>query len=235
MALVIAYESSINRMRRALSKGWDDTDPEDVAFTFPDDAKEGDRILYFVGGKLQQYVGSGTVTSNWRLAKTGSWKGHHYIRTSRFRPLPNAIPGGDVESITGFRIPKNCAKVPVDMEEDVWRAARGKKLIRVELAMEGATTEARSRRRNAKLRETAILNSNGFCEGCGVNFWRKSGGLGRHCLVVHHKNQLKDRDEPRETKLSELAVVCANCHMMIHADPQRAMKLSELRKKLGVK
>ena len=234
MGLVIAYESNTRRLLRAIELGWDDSHPDDVAFAIPDEAKKGDRILYFVGGKFQYYFGQGTVTSNWQLAKTGPWRGQYYIRTA-LHDFADPIPGQDVEAATGFRIPRSRGLVPVDLESKVWRAARGKKLIQVERAMEGATTEARSRYRNAKLRESALQQARGVCEGCGVNFWKKSGGLGRHCLVVHHKNQLKDRDEPRETKLSELAVVCANCHMMIHADPQRAMKLSELRKKLGVK
>jgi predicted HNH restriction endonuclease len=53
-------------------------------------------------------------------------------------------------------------------------------------------------------------------------------------LVVHHKQQLKDTDQPRETKLSDLAVVCANCHMMIHADPDQALSILQLQRRLGI-
>jgi 5-methylcytosine-specific restriction protein A len=66
-----------------------------------------------------------------------------------------------------------------------------------------------------------------------VNFGKKHDGLGKHCLVVHHKKQLKDTDQPRETKLSELATVCANCHMMIHSNRMKALTLAQLKKKLG--
>jgi predicted HNH restriction endonuclease len=29
-------------------------------------------------------------------------------------------------------------------------------------------------------------------------------------------------------------VVCANCHMMIHADPDKALSIVQLRRKLGI-
>jgi 5-methylcytosine-specific restriction protein A len=94
-------------------------------------------------------------------------------------------------------------------------------------------TESRSRSRNAGLRLAALQRAGGVCEGCGVNFAKRHGGLGSKCLVVHHKKQLKDTDQPVETKLSDLAVVCANCHMMIHVNRDKALTLSQLKKRLG--
>ncbi len=233
MALLIAYEPDTRRLLRAIELGWDDSHPDDAAFYLPDEARNGDRVLYFVGGKFQYYFGYATVTSNWRLATSGPWKGDQYIRTTWMRTLPDPIPGQDVEAATGFGVPRRECSVPADLEKAVWRAARGKKLIQVERAMEGATTEARSKYRNAKLRESALQQARGVCEGCGVNYWKKSGGLGRHCLVVHHKKQMKDTDQPRETKLSELAVLCGNCHLMVHSNPAKALTIAQLRRILG--
>ena len=110
--------------------------------------------------------------------------------------------------------------------------ARGKPLSQTDRVVEGILTESRSRSRNAGLRQAALQRSGGRCEGCGVNFEKKAGGLGKHCLVVHHKKQLKDIDQPVETKLSELAVVCANCHMMIHSNKNKALSLNQLKKRL---
>jgi predicted HNH restriction endonuclease len=39
-------------------------------------------------------------------------------------------------------------------------------------------------------------------------------------------------DAPRTTHLSQLAIVCANCHAMIHTDPNRALPVETLRKRL---
>ncbi len=56
------------------------------------------------------------------------------------------------------------------------------------------------------------------CEvlGCGFDFEQRYGELGRGFAHVHHVEQLSDRGGAKETKLSELAIVCANCHAMIH-------------------
>ncbi len=229
MSLLIAYEPDTRRLQRAIESGWNDFDPADVAFYLPEAAKKGDRVLYFVGGKFQYYFGHATVTSNWRLAKSGLWKGEYYIRTTPVRDFPEPIPGQDVEVATGFRIPRSESIVPSDLERSVWRAARGKPLIQIERAMEGTSTEARSKYRSPKLRQSALQQAKGICEGCGINYWKRAGGLGRHCLVVHHKKQMKDTDQPRETKISELAVLCGNCHLLVHANPMRSLTTSQLR------
>ena len=38
----------------------------------------------------------------------------------------------------------------------------------------------------------------------------------RHYAQVHHLQPLSDRTMPGKTSLDDLAVVCANCHVMIH-------------------
>ena len=146
--------------------------------------------------------------------------------------LDTPVPGDDVATATGFVVPKRESVVPPDLESVVWKAARGRPLVQVERAMEGATTEARSRYRDPRLRQSALQLSKGVCAACGIDYSSQAHGLGRHCLVVHHTKQLKDSDQPRETKVNELAVLCANCHMMIHANPTKAMTVAQLRSKL---
>ena len=232
MALVIGFESSSKRYRRYLESGQSDKNPKDVAFRLPQGTKKGDRVLYFVGADLQYFVGFGTIVSNQKIGRSGLWEGMPYWLTSPEKMLSRPVPGADVEAATGFAIPKRQLVVEQRLESAVWKSARGKPLIQTERAMEGATTEARSRYRDPGLRQSAIQLAKGFCAACDVDFARTPGGLGRHCLVVHHKKQLRDTDQIRETKLSDLAVVCANCHMMIHSDPAKALTVAQLRRKL---
>ena len=86
-----------------------------------------------------------------------------------------------------------------------------------------------SRSRSAALRKEALRLSDGFCEGCGVNFSILLNGRGRQALQVHHKKQLALRETPEATALTDLAVVCANCHAIIHSDHNNAMPLEDLR------
>jgi 5-methylcytosine-specific restriction protein A len=54
------------------------------------------------------------------------------------------------------------------------------------------------------------------CEVCGFDFVEGYGEIGRGYAQVHHREPLGCRTRPSETRLTDLAVVCANCHAMIH-------------------
>jgi hypothetical protein len=72
--------------------------------------------------------------------------------------------------------------------------------------------------RSAKIADTLRRQGRLQCEvpGCGFDFLRVYGDLGRGYAHVHHLHPLARADEPRRTRLADLAVVCANCHAMIH-------------------
>lgn len=80
------------------------------------------------------------------------------------------------------------------------------------------------RKRETKLRRAKIGNvmaSTGHlrCEvpGCGFEFKERYGELGKEFAEVHHIVPLGGRgSKARTTRLSDLAIVCANCHRMIH-------------------
>jgi predicted HNH restriction endonuclease len=57
-----------------------------------------------------------------------------------------------------------------------------------------------------------------FCEvpGCGFDFETVYGELGSGFAEVHHLRPLGEPAQPVSTTLADLAVVCANCHRMIH-------------------
>jgi 5-methylcytosine-specific restriction protein A len=56
------------------------------------------------------------------------------------------------------------------------------------------------------------------CEvpGCGFCFEEVYGNVGEKFAHVHHLNALSGGDEEVQTTLEDLAIVCANCHAMIH-------------------
>jgi len=186
-----------------------------------------------MGGKTQAYVAWTTAASGCRTGRAGPWRGHKYIELNKIRVLESYLPAADVFVATGFRAPRVECIVPDDIANVVWRVARGRPLTDSDRAIEGSATEARSRYRNQRLRELALAGAGGKCEGCRKDFYRHARGLGRRCLVVHHKKQLRDTDELVETRVADLAVLCANCHMIVHADTRRALTIAELRKKLS--
>ncbi|WP_436850737.1 HNH endonuclease [Streptomyces avermitilis] len=53
------------------------------------------------------------------------------------------------------------------------------------------------------------------CEACGFDFEEVYGDRGAGYVECHHVGPLHEAGEGR-TKLSDLALICANCHLMIH-------------------
>lgn len=95
--------------------------------------------------------------------------------------------------------------------------------------MEGTEGETKAamgthRKREAKLRVAKIRQAmqNGArltCEvpGCAFDFEKRYGILGFGYAEVHHKTPLARRTpKGHKTRLGDLAIVCANCHRMIH-------------------
>ena len=83
------------------------------------------------------------------------------------------------------------------------------------------TREHKTRERNRRLvekKKKAVLRVKGKleCEVCEFDFLKTYDELGRGFIECHHLVWLSDLRDERETKLSELSIVCANCHRMLH-------------------
>ncbi len=89
-----------------------------------------------------------------------------------------------------------------------------------------------ARERERKIRAAKIAafakehNGRIFCEvaGCEFDFERQYGELGRGYIHVHHKNQLSKAPiagrKVTKKDLNRFALVCPNCHAMIHLGNQ---------------
>ncbi|MEI6208867.1 MAG: HNH endonuclease [Desulfuromonadales bacterium] len=74
--------------------------------------------------------------------------------------------------------------------------------------------------RSAKIRDVLLKNAGVLqCEvpGCGFDFHHVYGTIGENFAIVHHRTPLAESSlSGRKTTINELAVVCSNCHAMIH-------------------
>lgn len=82
----------------------------------------------------------------------------------------------------------------------------------------------------AKKKRAAALKLSGklVCEACGINLEDRYGVLGRGYMEVHHKKPVSTLKPGEKTKLSDLALVCPNCHRMLHR-VRNVLALEELR------
>lgn len=68
----------------------------------------------------------------------------------------------------------------------------------------------------AKKRQTMNATGKLECEVCGFDFEKVYGNIGRSFCETHHIKPLSENLDETETKLEDLAVLCSNCHRMIH-------------------
>ena len=59
------------------------------------------------------------------------------------------------------------------------------------------------------------------CEVCGFDFSEIYGDRGEYFIEAHHKIPLGElrKGQTLETKVEDLAMVCSNCHRMLHKSP----------------
>lgn len=88
--------------------------------------------------------------------------------------------------------------------------AEGRVLERVHLARERDSSI-----RDAKIRSVAAAGEAIACEACGFDFEATYGQRGLGYIEVHHRVPLHVSG-PTETLLDDLALLCSNCHRMIH-------------------
>jgi len=99
-----------------------------------------------------------------------------------------------------------------DEPEDVeYQAEEGRLLTRTH----------RVRERDSKLikkKKEAVFKAKGHlsCEGCSFDFAATYGQRGEGFIECHHVRPVADLKLGQKTSLSDLALLCSNCHRMIH-------------------
>jgi 5-methylcytosine-specific restriction protein A len=66
------------------------------------------------------------------------------------------------------------------------------------------------------------------CEACDFDFALMYGNLGYGFAECHHTVPVSELGESHKTRLTDLAIVCANCHRMIHKS-RPMMSIEQLR------
>lgn len=97
-------------------------------------------------------------------------------------------------------------------EEEIVEASEGRLLTRVH----------RRRERSQKLvekKKAAVMTQTGrlACEACGFDFEAKYGERGKGFIECHHLKPVHTLADGSKTQLSDLALLCSNCHRMLHA------------------
>lgn len=79
----------------------------------------------------------------------------------------------------------------------------------------------KARERNSKVIDIAksnFLKKNKklYCEVCGFDFETKYGSIGKYFIEGHHTIPVSEMSEGHMTKPEDIALLCSNCHRMVH-------------------
>lgn len=99
-----------------------------------------------------------------------------------------------------------------EAEPEIEEAAEGRLVTRLH------RTRERSRKLVDKKKKSFLKqHSSLFCEACGFDFEKTYGDRGKGFIECHHTKPVHEMQPNETTKLSDLVLLCANCHRMIHA------------------
>jgi len=73
-----------------------------------------------------------------------------------------------------------------------------------------------------------------FCQICGFDFYEKYGEIGRDFIEGHHTIPISQLKGEVKTKVKDVALVCSNCHRMLHRR-RPWLKMRELKRLINEK
>ncbi len=175
--------------------------------------------------KKAGYLDTSASRAVWKLSERGVLAAYGISKKYGALKPPEETPA-ESESQSSVKSPLEDAKSLPDIEEiNISVKEGGRKLI----------THLR-RERNPQIvnaKKAQVLKATGTlkCEACDFDFVGKYGQLGYGFCEAHHKKPLSDSNREVETKLGDLAVLCSNCHRMIHRT-KPMLSVNEFRKQI---
>lgn len=136
--------------------------------------------------------------------------GDDYVANQYAQNIAKCITKGDA------KIPPLTSRIVPDIDE----AEEGSARYRIHLIRERDRKLVEKKKKSQK---------NLSCEVCNFNFKKI---YGENYCEVHHKVPLSALEKNKKTKLSDLAIVCSNCHRMLHHKRREILSIEELRKRI---
>jgi 5-methylcytosine-specific restriction protein A len=101
--------------------------------------------------------------------------------------------------------------VEPDLDDGIQEAAEGRLLTRKHFARERNRPLVHSKRKQALKRNGKLI-----CEVCDFDFAIQYGDRGNGFIECHHIKPVATLTQGQKTHINDLALVCANCHRIIH-------------------
>jgi hypothetical protein len=134
-----------------------------------------------------------------------------------------SVPNGISTMPDYVRVIDSSAPSNLDVDIHTFAVTEGRRRLVLHLQRERNQTVVRNKKKFA-----ASLN----CEACGFSFARAYGSAASDYCEVHHLLPLSDVEQNTRTRMEDLAILCANCHRVVHLR-NPPYTLNEVRNMLG--
>lgn len=243
---------SVQNLARQLLRRGHITDP--WRFRNRKDVKAGDRVFLLMQGKNgPALIGYGNAGERNGVDERRSWRDIDFeqlvdpaIRVLAGKAdlcaIPGAAPWLQVQT-SGVLLPRDVA---AKMESLVVKGRYVSRGISGRGGVNGlAEAEegdlrlrehyTRERRRElvvSKIRATIEKHGKLECEVCNSDLTRIYGDWGNKAIECHHRIPLASATRSRKTSLRDLALICANCHRVLHGGQYDIASLREVVKQM---
>ena len=190
--------------------------------------RKGDIIYVKEGVNI---VGKGVITEEYNydpnILNGAESRWEHFVRVDWEKDYPSFELNLEANQHIVLKLNKERMGKIREMESKTRKEIKG---IEVE---EGKRYESEVifRSRNRALVEAKKINSDYRCEVCGMMFKEVYGKIGNEYIIAHHKNTIGNIEKTATTTLDDIALVCANCHAMLHTK-NPPLSLDELHNKM---
>ncbi|NUP07981.1 MAG: hypothetical protein HOW73_18195 [Polyangiaceae bacterium] len=215
-------------------------DGEQASWFAPKGTEIGDDVLFFIQGR--------GIVAKGRACSTATYKGDDPRASAEIGDIelvePALTPADLQQALPDWKwltYPRSYTSPNPDIATRLWELCSDRNPDAApahEGAEEGEFVTVLHRRRErdrgivaAKKAEALRATGSLHCEVCQFDFEQVYGERGEDCCEVHHLDPLGARDGSRRTKLEDLAILCANCHRMVHRAP--LLTPAELRSELA--
>lgn len=127
------------------------------------------------------------------------------------RDLLNNIVSEITNITSNIAIKKEILHIEEDEQTVEDKVEEGTILYKLHKVRERAPLIVKKKKEDALKKEGKLI-----CEVCGFDFYDSYGDLGKGFIECHHRTPLASIKASTQTTLKDLALVCSNCHRMLH-------------------
>ncbi|WP_434686948.1 HNH endonuclease [Pseudanabaena minima] len=172
---------------------------------------EANRILSNLGVNLPK-----AGTSQPRKVLNWILQNNDYIWSVKYADLPKANDNDIVKVTSPDHVDENFDSVvpdptPFKEDDDELVFPEGKEVYRLHRSKERNKSVINLAKKRAKDSDPLLC-----CSVCDFSFSKAYGAIGEDFIEAHHTKPLSEITEEIETKVEDIALVCSNCHKMIH-------------------